>query len=223
LHKKNNMAQVYIVCGIDTDCGKTYITGLLAKQCIEKGQKCITQKLVQTGCTTDIADDIREHRRIMQIPLLPEDYNHSTNPYVFKFPASPHLAAQLESATIDISILQQHIHTLAQSYDIVLSEAAGGLCVPLTPTYLFSDFIQQSGYPIILVSSSKLGSINHTLLSIEFCKTHNITIHAIVYNVFPDSDPEIAESSCQFLETYCKQILPATLFVRNSQIKAIPL
>lgn len=66
------MAQVYIVCGIDTDCGKTYITGLLAKYCIDTDIRCITQKLVQTGCTTDIADDIREHRRIMQIPLLPE-------------------------------------------------------------------------------------------------------------------------------------------------------
>lgn len=215
------MAQVYIVCGIDTDCGKTYITGILAKHCIDTDIRCITQKLVQTGCTTDIADDIREHRRIMQISLLPEDYNHSTNPYVFQFPASPHLAAQLESVIIDISILQQHIHTLAQSYDIVLSEAAGGLCVPLTPTYLFSDFIQQNGYPIILVSSSKLGSINHTLLSIEFCKTHNIRIHAIVYNVFPNSDSTIAESSYLYLKDYCTQTLPHTLFVKNTEIHTI--
>jgi dethiobiotin synthetase len=168
------MSQIYIICGIDTDCGKTFITGLLAKQCINKGKQCITQKLVQTGCSGTIADDILEHRRIMQIPLLSEDYNHNTNPYIFKFPASPHLAAELESTTIDITKLHESIQNLSNKYEIVLCEAAGGICVPLTPTYLFSDFIQECGYPIILVSSSKLGSINHTLLSIEFCKRHNI-------------------------------------------------
>jgi len=177
------MSQIYIICGIDTDCGKTFITGLLAKQCINKGKQCITQKLVQTGCSGSIADDILEHRRIMQIPLLPEDYNHITNPYIFKFPASPHLAAELESTIIDITKLHESIQNLSNKYEVVLCEAAGGICVPLTSSYLFSDFLQECGYPIILVSSSKLGSINHTLLSIEFCKTHNIIYYCMNSNI----------------------------------------
>lgn len=217
------MSQVYIVCGIDTDCGKTYVTGLLAKECMQRGLSCITQKMVQTGCNSDIADDIIEHRRIMQIDILPEDKNHSTNPYVFNFPASPHVASQLQHTVIEFETIHNHIQTLAQTYSIVFSESAGGLCVPFTNTLLCTDFIKHTGYPIILVSSSKLGSINHTILSIDYCKIQNIKIHAVVFNVFPQTDNKIAESSFEFLKTYIYTHLPHTQFVKQSQLDLLVL
>ena len=76
--------------GIDTDIGKTYATGVLAKALYNRGLKVITQKLVQTGCE-GIAEDIITHRDIMGMPLQALDKDGTTCPYVFSKPASPHL------------------------------------------------------------------------------------------------------------------------------------
>ncbi|MDD5728854.1 MAG: ATP-dependent dethiobiotin synthetase BioD, partial [Victivallales bacterium] len=85
------MNNTYFIGGIDTDVGKTIVCGLLARYLRSAGISHISAKLVQTGCE-DIADDIITHRKLEGIALLPEDRNQGTCPYIFKFPASPHLA-----------------------------------------------------------------------------------------------------------------------------------
>ena len=85
------MNTTYFISGIDTDCGKTMVTSLLARELYQQGINVITQKMVQTG-SSEIADDLREHRRIMGIDLQKVDLDHTTCPYIFKFPASPHLS-----------------------------------------------------------------------------------------------------------------------------------
>ena len=216
------MGKVFFVSGIDTDCGKTYITGLLAKSIRDKRKQVITQKLVQTGCE-GIADDILEHRRLMGIELFPEDTSGITNPYVFKFPASPHLSAEMENISIDIDVLASTTKQLENSYEITLVEGAGGLCVPLTKSVLFIDYIVQQKHPLILVTSSKLGSINHTILSLELCKQKNIEIAIVIYNVFPDSNIQIAESSFIFLSEYIANNFPQTKLYLDSEIGTIEL
>ncbi len=94
------MAQAFFISGIDTDCGKTFITGYIARNLHKNGVSVITQKLVQTGCEL-LSEDIEEHRRIMEISLQSVDINGTTCPYNFAFPASPHFSAQLENTEID--------------------------------------------------------------------------------------------------------------------------
>src|SRR5690606_39637252 len=95
--------RVLFISGIDTDIGKTYATGMIAKALMQQGINVITQKLVQTGvsvnCDTgemNIADDIVTHRQLMDIALQPCDFDFTTCPYRYEKPASPHLAVKID-------------------------------------------------------------------------------------------------------------------------------
>ncbi|MBZ4220097.1 MAG: dethiobiotin synthase [Chlorobium sp.] len=192
---------VIAISGIDTGIGKTYVTGLLAKALLQHGVRIITQKIVQTGCE-GIAEDILEHRRLMGIEVQDADREKLTCPCVFRFPASPHLSASLEGAQINLLHIQQSTLALQQRYDLVLLEGVGGLLVPLAPDLLFADYIRDAGYPLLLVTSPRLGSINHTLLSIEACVKRGIFIRGVIYNYHQHVDKLIADDTREVIRHY---------------------
>ena len=198
------LAKVYCVCGIDTDIGKTIATGLLARSFANNGIKTITQKIVQTGCI-GISEDIIRHRQLMGIHLLPVDYRGITCPYVFPVPCSPHLAARLEGRDIDCAVLRQSTAELMTSYEVVFLEGAGGLLVPLAKDCTLLDYLEEEKYPLILVTSSRLGSINHTLGALELARHRKIDIAAIIYNRLTDTDLRIAEDSREVFSSYLKK------------------
>ena len=129
---------VFFVSGIDTNIGKSYATGFLARQWNEAGKRTITQKLIQTGNTT-MSEDIELHRRLMGTGLLPEDREGLTMPEIFTYPCSPHLAAKIDGRPINFEHIKQATEQLSERYDAVLLEGAGGLMVPLTPDLLTND------------------------------------------------------------------------------------
>ncbi|KRU22715.1 dethiobiotin synthase [Psychrobacter piscatorii] len=209
---------VLFVSGIDTDIGKTYATGLLAKSLMQQGVNVITQKLVQTGISKQpdgelgIADDILSHRQLMQMPLQPCDLDFTTCPYRYEKPASPHLATKLSGEILDPDMITNATKRLQAQYDAVLLEGAGGLLVPITENLLTLDYIAERGYPIVLVTSGRLGSINHTLLSLEAIKSRGLMIHSVIYNHIHDdaeqTDAEIANSTIDFLQAYLARYYP---------------
>ena len=202
------MGQIYFVSGIDTGIGKTFVTGYLAKIWREQGQYVITQKLVQTG-NTEISEDIQQHRQIMGEGWFAEDHSKLTMPEIFSYPASPHLAAQIDQRTLNLDKIEQATRQLSELYEVVLLEGAGGLMVPLTQTLLTIDYIQQHQYPIILVSSGRLGSINHTLLSLEAIQQRGLDLFAVAYNLNDESqDPIISKDSADYLKAYLAQNFP---------------
>jgi len=206
-------ADIYFISGIDTGIGKTYTTGYLAKLWNEQGKQVITQKLVQTG-NVDVSEDIQQHREIMGTGWLPEDESKLTMPEIFSYPASPHLASELDGREIDFAKINAATETLAQRYDVVLLEGAGGLMVPLTRRLLTIDFVKQQNYPVILVSSGRLGSINHTLLSLEALKMRQIPLYALAYNLNDDSQDEvIAQDTQQLLKAYLAEHFPEVLWI----------
>jgi dethiobiotin synthetase len=182
---------VLVVSGIDTGTGKTVATGHLARRFSAEGLRVITQKIVQTGCE-GLSEDIAVHRDLMGMDLQEVDLDGTTCPYLFRFPASPHLAASMEGRTIDLMTIRRSTFMLQKRYDLVLLEGVGGLLVPLTPELLFADYIRDAGYALLLVSSSRLGSINHTLLSLEACATRHIPVRGLIFNRFFDADQAIA-------------------------------
>ncbi len=210
--------QKIFISGIDTDCGKTYITGLLAYHFRKAGINCVTTKFVQTGCL-GISDDILEHRRIMEVDVLPEDKSGLTCPFVYSFPASPHLSAKIDKRNFSFDKLSESIGNLLEKFELVLIEGAGGLTVPITDEVLTSDYLIENQQPIVLVSSSKLGSINHTLLSIDFCIKNWINLIAVIYNQFPDDDVEIAISTYKFLEKRLKCNYPGIKLIHGDDLQ----
>ena len=209
---------VLFVSGIDTDIGKTYATGLLAKSLMQQGVNVITQKLVQTGISKQadgelgIADDILSHRQLMQMPLQPCDLDFTTCPYRYEKPASPHLSAALANQPLNINVITDATKALQADYEMVLLEGAGGLLVPINEQLLTLDYIAKQGYPIVLVTSGRLGSINHTLLSLEAIKSRGLMIHSVIYNHIHDdaeqTDAEIANSTIDFLQAYLARYYP---------------
>ena len=119
------------VSGIDTDAGKSYATGYLAKKLAEEGKNVITMKFVQTG-NHDYSEDIDVHRHIMGIGMQPVDLDHTTAPVIFSYPCSPQLAARLDNREIDFDLIDRCADRLDNQYDVTLIEGAGGLMVPLT-------------------------------------------------------------------------------------------
>ncbi len=195
---------VIAIGGIDTGIGKTAVTGHLARHFAEAGLNVITQKIVQTGCE-GLSEDIVEHRRIMGRELLEDDRNGATCPYVFRFPASPHLAAAKEGREIDFMEIRRSTFRLQLRYDLVLLEGVGGLLVPLTPELLFADYVRDAGYGLVLVSTPRLGSINHTLLSLEACASRGIEVVGVIYNRFFEADEAIARDTRKVITASLKR------------------
>lgn len=207
LPQKLYSSKVLFISGIDTNVGKTFATAHLLIAMQKAGHNVISQKMIQTGCK-EISEDIEKHREITKSELLPEDLNGTTCPVLLSYPASPHLAAQIDNTTIDVSKIEAATKILKEKYSTVLLEGAGGLMVPITTDsnstlggYLTIDYIAEHNYPVILVTSGKLGSLNHTLLSIDACNKRGIEIALIVYNEYPSTDSIIEKSSLKYLES----------------------
>ena len=215
------MGKIYFVSGIDTDAGKTYCTAWLAKQLNGKGIRTITQKFIQTG-NSGRSEDIELHRSIMGCGMLPEDMDFTTAPEIFSYPASPLLASKIDKRPVDFEKINNATKRLADKYDVVLVEGAGGLMVPLTENMLTIDFIAQSGYPLVFVTSGRLGSVNHTLLGLEAVAARNINLYMVMYNLYPaNPDTTISDETRCYLRSCLGTRFPGTLWTEVPVINEV--
>lgn len=200
------------VTGIGTDVGKSYATGWLARELTRTGRKVITQKFIQTG-NHDYSEDIDVHRKVMGIPMQPRDIDHTTAPLILSYPASPHLAAEIDKVTVDFDIAAQATLTLRDEYDTVLIEGAGGVLVPLHDDYLTADYMADHKLPAVVVTNGQLGSINHTLLTLEALKSRDVKIAALLYNPYFDKDRIICADTREYLRHYLHKHFPESLYL----------
>lgn len=155
------MSQIFI-SGTDTNVGKTLISAWIA---LHTGFSYF--KPIQTGLNEGV--DSCEVQRLSDVKIYPEVY-------VYKEPLSPHLAAKIENDTINIEKI-----ILPQKNNLIV-EGAGGVFVPVNNTYLMIDLIKKLGAPVILVSRTTLGTINHTLLSLEALRSRDIPVLGVIMN-----------------------------------------
>lgn len=200
------------ITGTDTDAGKSYATGWIARGMLDAGINVITQKFVQTG-NLEYSEDIEVHRRIMGTGMLPEDKLHVTAPEVFTYPASPELAARIDGRELNFSTITAATDALENKYGHVLIEGVGGVMVPLKGDYLTIDYIREHNLPAVLVTNGRLGSINHTLLSLSALKNAKISIFAVIYNSHFDKDKIICEDSRRYIRHWLEQHSPETIYM----------
>ncbi len=200
--------KILFVTGIDTDAGKTYATAYLAHRLMQEGLTVATQKFIQTGCV-GTSEDIDKHRELLGMDPLPEDKDGTTAPIIFSYPASAQLAASIDGAKIDLALIENATSKLSQRYDRLLIEGAGGLMVPITDTYFAIDYIVEHKLPVVLVTNGRLGSINHTILSLEAIASRNIELAAVVYNRHFDYDKTIACDTFGFISRYVAAHFPS--------------
>lgn len=213
------MKNVYFVSGIDTNIGKSIAVGMMARYLHRAGRRVITLKLVQTG-NTGFSEDIARHREIMGCGNFPEDGEHLTAPEIYTFPASPHLAAAVDRRPVDLEKILRSVRILQERYEVVLIEGAGGLAVPLTEDLLTVDFATRQHWPLILVTSGRLGSLNHTLLSLEAAANRKMDVAGVVYNQSPPADPVIEADSKRMIRKYLRRFGRPEVLVRLPEVKA---
>ena len=187
---------VYFISGIDTGIGKTAATGLMARWLRASGRDAITVKMVQTG-NDGFSEDIEAHREICGGVRFPEDDEGLTAPQIFKFPSSPLLASSLEGRSVDVDAIRRAVRTCAARREVVLVESAGGLDVPLTEDMLSVDLAAEEGWPLVLVTCGRLGSINHALLSLEAAKARGMKVAGVVHDWCEGADPIIDRDAAE--------------------------
>ena len=156
----------FVICGTDTDIGKTLISSFLVR-----GLNSFYWKPIQSGI--DLETDSQTVARLAKVNKT-KIINEA---YIFKESLSPHWAAEIDQKVINFQLLN-----LPNVDGPLIVETAGGLMVPITRNYLQIDQIKQWDIPVILVCKSGLGTLNHTLLSIEALKKRNIKILGLVIN-----------------------------------------
>ena len=163
------------ITATDTGVGKTFITALLAKALKDKGVNVLVVKCVSTGKSHD-AEFIKN---FSGIDTLLKDIS----PFNFKLPLAP-LSASRQEPDVNFSKkkLINHIKNMQDKSDFFIVEGIGGVMVPIFSHYYVSDLIKELGYGCIVVSRPNLGTLNHTLLTINELKNKNINILGIVLN-----------------------------------------
>lgn len=217
MKKTTQPSQAIFISGIDTDAGKTYATAFYARRLMESGLDVITQKFIQTGCT-GFSEDIEAHRRLLATGPLPEDAEGLTAPLIFSYPASAQLAARIDGREIDTKIIEAATDELLRRYDVVLIEGAGGLMVPMTDETFTIDYVAAHKLPVVLVTNGRLGSINHTILSLEAIASRDIELKAVIYNRHFDSDATIAEDTRGFIRRYLERNFPSAEYLEMPSI-----
>ncbi|MEG0258980.1 MAG: dethiobiotin synthase [Lysinibacillus sp.] len=185
--------QNFWVVGTDTDVGKTFVTTVLLRDLQQRGVHVTPYKPVQTGEIVE-GDLTYYYDTTMYEKFTKQQLTKgSLNSYSFKEAASPHYAAQLEGIVIDHNLLLHHIELLQNEYDVVICEGAGGLYVPLDASSRSTllDLIVQSGLPVVLVTRTSLGTINHTMLSLEALKVRGVHVLGLVFNRFEGTEVEL--------------------------------
>lgn len=158
-----------IIAGTDTDAGKTMVSAAILKQYAPLNKDLHYWKPVQTGYPQD--DDAATVQRLSGCDRV-------LRGLVFRRPLSPHLAAELEHKTIDPDTIPISRNDIDHH---LIVEGAGGLLVPLTRQVLWIDVIEKLKSPVLLVARTTVGTINHTLLSVEALQRRNIPVIGIAF------------------------------------------
>ena len=188
------MKQAFFITGTDTGIGKTYIACKLIQQYVAQGYKVVGMKPVAAGCDWVDGEWVNDDVLKLEAASNIKAPRALTNPYSFKEPIAPHIAAHLEGKSVEIAVIKQAFDELCTLADIVIVEGAGGLLVPLNSACDMADLAKALNIPIIVVVGIKLGCINHALLTLEAIKARNCRLEGWVANKIDPTMPYCEEN-----------------------------
>lgn len=157
----------FFITGTDTEAGKTWFTLALMRAFQARGMKVAGMKPVASGCEETVAGLRNADALSIQAQSSTANEYAAINPYAFRPPVAPHIAAALVDTEIDINCITRAYAVLSKQNDVVVVEGIGGWRVPLTRGASLADLVRALNLPVILVVGLRLGCINHTLLTAE--------------------------------------------------------
>lgn len=188
----------YFVTGTDTDVGKTYVACALARRAVANGHKVFAFKPIETGCVA--ASDgrcIGADQELLAVAAGDWQRGSLRGVYRFSRPAAPLVAADHEHSAIDLALVVRTARdAAAQSRSsLAIVEGAGGWRVPITPDADMSALARSLGLPVLVVARARLGTINHTLLTVEAIERDGLPLAAVVLSQRDEDDAEAALSN----------------------------
>lgn len=180
--RNSGEGKLYFIVGTNTDIGKTYSALNLIREEMKTGKKVSALKPVETGRET-FPENLEGSDTYAYAKLLnkkPEDVNI----FFYNKPMSPHVASEVDGEKVCIKTIKDRIDAGIKENDVFYVEGAGGLLVPFKDNYTFLDLLvdYRKKSEVILVSANTLGTINHTLLTIDVLKRNDIMIKGLVFN-----------------------------------------
>lgn len=188
----------YFVTGTDTNVGKTYVTCALAGRGVARGLKVFAFKPLETGCLPGAGGAlIGADQELVANAAGDWQRGPLRGLYRFPLPAAPLVAARAADATIDLSLVVETTRhgAMENQAALTLVEGAGGWRVPITPEADMSTLARELALPVLIVARAGLGTINHTLLTIEAVQRDGLRAAAIVISQRPSDDLQATQSN----------------------------
>jgi len=186
------MQKNFFIVGTDTDVGKTVVTAGLAMCLQARGLEVGVMKPVASGCRS-FGNRLVSEDAVFLMEAVHNQFPPLSSPVRLKEPLAPSVAADIENVTIDTGKIFFAYRELTRNYDSVLVEGVGGLLVPINDDYLVSDLAQDLKLPVIIVGRIGLGTINHTLLTIEAVRARGLEIAGVILNGLDPQKSSVAE------------------------------
>ena len=185
-----------LVTGTDTGIGKTLVTAAIAAALAAAGRRVHVAKPAETGCRPDPEDALALRAAAGDAAPVAD-----VCPWALPEPLAPALAAERAAVTIDVDGLLTHLRARSATADVLLIEGAGGLLVPLTRTVSFADLAGRLGARVVLVVGSRLGAINHALLTLEVLARRGLAVAGYVVNELGPRDDLAVATNDQLLRS----------------------
>lgn len=192
----NNPPGIFVT-GTGTEVGKTVVAAAVARTLAAEGKRVAVYKPAVTGLDEGVETD----HALLHRASGSSQSDEEIAPYRYGPPASPHLAAAMAGEEIDPERLRQAARAAADGTDAIVCEGVGGLLVPLSPDYLVRDLAADLGYPLVVVANPGLGTINHTLLTVESARAAGLEVAAVVLTPWPENPTEIERSNRETIAT----------------------
>ncbi len=177
------------VTGTDTDIGKTVVTGGLAAVMQSLGYKAGVYKPFQSGAI--VQNGFLASPDLAYVKKL-DLYVETACTYLLKAPTAPFVAAVLENTEMNLGAVKRDYEVLKNKCEVTLVEGAGGLMVPATENTFMVDIAKMLDIPILIVARADLGTINHTLLTINEAKSRGLDIAGVIINRYPKGTNDVA-------------------------------
>jgi dethiobiotin synthetase len=179
------------VTGTGTEVGKTVVAAAIARTLAAAGRTVAVFKPAVTG----LEEGVEADHELLRRAAGSAQSDAEIAPYRYDPPASPHLAAALAGERIDPEVLRETAWAAGEGAEALVCEGVGGLLVPLADGYLVRDLAVDLGLPLVVAAGPGLGTINHTLLTVESARAAGLEVLAVVLTPWPGEPTAVEESN----------------------------
>jgi dethiobiotin synthetase len=195
------MRRGIFITGTDTGVGKTLVAVTLAAYLRDIGYRVGVMKPAETGCQEIDGQLFPEDAIRLKEASGCDEPLEKICPYRFAEPLAPSIAAERAGVKIDVDHLLELYEEIRAKHDITLVEGAGGLMVPLLPSYTYADFARVLKLPVLVVAANKLGAINHLLLTLEHASCKGLSVLGYVLNRVTNENSLAADTNREVLSS----------------------